>query len=705
MKFLKNIFSYISPQRKFKKFIKSFIYLSLLFLFLNLSILATNNVLFFAYKSGFNNKVYNIETLFQKEFLQFLKLSRETVSAPDFIKAVLENDSQVITGIINDIKKEQAVSSVTVIDGDGRIISDMESMENSENYIFQAIKWKDDILDGRIFSSFAVRGSSMIEMVVGQPILSDDKVVGALVINRKVDDEYIKYFKNKYLSDNFDIGVFVQNEGIVETSFDNSEVENIFAANVDIDIQRASDIFLSKSNNSLFLNNQEYFVDKLYLEELNSEEGAILLFYRFSYFSKFFIPSFTSSLFLFLLFLVLLRFKKYSTVGKNKPGIKILFLIFFILFVTIMVLNNILYYGFYHPGVKLKKAYEYKIYNSVLKFDPEYSAIDINSTKKIAVSLLSGGEAINAAKVVINYDPKKVLVEEIITENSFCRAGGSSMFIEKDIDNNKGRVSIVCGVPSPGFSDTKGVLAELLIKPLETGQISFRFDPDSQVLANDGLGTNVLRASIDSSYFVADLGGDSGETNRIFLFSYTHPNSETWYRNKKIDLFWRADWSEEYYYLFDNEPFSIPDEKNKTDKDFITFNPKNDGIYYFHLGGVKSGIMRSVYHYKIKIDSSPPDYLHLKVNNRVINKGEVVRTEFETMDKVSGVEPNLFYIKIDDSVYLPTKSPLYIPFNKAGNHTVFVKAYDRADNYLEDSLEIKVKSTPLVKSFINIFAR
>src|SRR3989339_434142 len=601
-----------------KDIVKKAVYLAFIFLFVNLFILITNNVVFFVYKDKFNNKIYNTEILFNKEFLQFLKLSKEMASTPFFVEAVQNKKITEISEAIKNIKNRKDVLSITVIDKDGKTISGVDNLENSDNYIFQAIKWK----------------------------------------------------------------------------------EKIFSANIDIDIQRASDIFLSKSNDSLFLNNQEYFIDKLYLEELASEDGAIFLFYKFNYFSKFITPSFIASLFFTVFLLYLLRFRK----SRRKIDKKIIFLLFVVLFLTIVVWNNILYYGFYHPAIKLKKAYEYRIYNSVLKFDPEYAAIDINNNKKIAINLLSGGEAINAVKAVINYDPKMVKVDKIITDSSFCKTGTSNMFIEKNIDNENGQVSIVCGLPNPGFSQEEGILAELIIEPLQTGQISLRFGPESQVLANDGLGTNVLRDTIDSSYFAADLGGETDEENiQLFLFSYTHPNSETWYRNKNIDLFWQDDWASEYYYLLDNSPFSIPDGKNKTDKSFINFTPKDDGVYYFHIGGVRDGIMRSVYHYKVKIDSSPPEYLHLKVNSRIINNGEIVRTEFESRDAVSGIEPNLFYIKLDDSIYLPTKSPLYIPFNKAGNHMIYVKVYDRADNYIEDSIEIKVKNTPFVRNFINIF--
>lgn len=714
-----NFLSFIKKRINFKTgkdIIKRAICLVLVFLLINCFVLIINNILFFIYKDNFNNKIYDTEMLFQKEFLQFLELSRGMAAFPEFVEMLKGSDVKDIKDVIDSVKEKEDILSVTVIDNEGRIVFGVDDAENSEDYIFQAIKWKDQILEGKIFSSFDVRGSNMIEMVVGQPIMDNDKVIGGLVINRKVDDGYINYFKDKYLGKNLEIGVFIQNEGIVETSFNNSETEKIFSANIDIDIQRASDIFLSKSNNSLFLNGQEYFVDKLYLEELNTEDGAILLFYRFDYFSKFIVPSLVSAFLLFLIFVLSSKFKgKYlinciffgaqAILSKGALRGRVLFLLFIILLVCIIVMNNILYYGFYHPGIKLKQVYEYKIYNSVLKFDPEYSAIDINNRKKVAISLLSGGEAINVVRVAVNYDPKKVFVEEIITDNSFCKSGKSSMFIEREIDNEKGLVSIVCGVPNPGFSGDKGILAELLLRPLDTGQFSLRFGPETQVLANDGLGTDVLRNVIDSSYFVSNFGGSGDEDDRIFLFSYTHPNSETWYRNKKIDLFWRADWASEYYYSLDNEPFSIPDWKNETKENYISFNPKDDGIYYFHIGGVKEGVMRSVYHYKVKIDSSPPEYLHLKVNNRVINKGEIVRAEFESMDKVSGVEPNLFYIKLDDSIYLPTKSPLYIPFNKAGNHTIHVKSYDRADNYLEDSLEIKVKNTPFVKNFINIFVK
>src|SRR3989339_599175 len=279
-----------------KDIVKKAVYLAFIFLFVNLFILITNNVVF-------------------------------------FVEAVQNKKITEISEAIKNIKNRKDVLSITVIDKDGKTISGVDNLENSDNYIFQAIKWKEQILKGQIFSSFDVKGASLIEMVVGQPIVSNEQVIGGLVINKRIDGEYIKYFKNRYLDKNTDIGVFVQNEGIIETSFINKEVEKIFSANIDIDIQRASDIFLSKSNDSLFLNNQEYFIDKLYLEELASEDGAIFLFYKFNYFSKFITPSFIASLFFTVFLLYLLRFRK----SRRKIDKKIIFLLFVVLFLTIEV--------------------------------------------------------------------------------------------------------------------------------------------------------------------------------------------------------------------------------------------------------------------------------------------------------------------------------------------------------------------------------
>lgn len=104
--------------------------------------------------------------------------------------------------------------------------------------------------------------------------------------------------------------------------------------------------------------------------------------------------------------------------------------------------------------------------------------------RNIKIYLNTSDQAINAVGIVINYDPEKVLVSDLNFDKSFCE-----LFIEQVIDNQNGQIRIFCGLPTPGFSG-KSSVASFSFKNL-TDKASFSFDDETQVLANDGFGTNI----------------------------------------------------------------------------------------------------------------------------------------------------------------------------------------------------------------------
>lgn len=104
----------------------------------------------------------------------------------------------------------------------------------------------------------------------------------------------------------------------------------------------------------------------------------------------------------------------------------------------------------------------------------------------LKISANPHSQAINAVGSYINFSTSTLEATEIDFENSFC-----DLFIENSIDNEIGRINIICGKPYPGVSE-EATIAEISFKRLSTASSSVEFDTSSMVLANDGFGTNVL---------------------------------------------------------------------------------------------------------------------------------------------------------------------------------------------------------------------
>jgi len=99
------------------------------------------------------------------------------------------------------------------------------------------------------------------------------------------------------------------------------------------------------------------------------------------------------------------------------------------------------------------------------------------------------GEEINTVSTEISYPVDKLSLLEINKDNSFC-----SLFVEDENDNINGKIKISCIKPFPGV-DTLSNVVTLTFTTQATGTADLDLSPDSLVLANDGYGTDVLKAA------------------------------------------------------------------------------------------------------------------------------------------------------------------------------------------------------------------
>jgi hypothetical protein len=328
------------------------------------------------------------------------------------------------------------------------------------------------------------------------------------------------------------------------------------------------------------------------------------------------------------------------------------------------------------------------IYNSSMRFAPESGTFDLESQQTIDIQVLTGGEAINSTQVNVSYDPGIVRIEEILTEGSFCPP---EFFVQKEVDNLAGKVSIACGLPSPGLTKEVGTVATLVMQPVASGNAALRFEPGTRVLANDGLGTDVLRVAIDAGYRIEDFRYAPGTARvpRALPFSFSHPNPERWYNRRDVHLNWPVAKGESYFYAFDREPDTIPD-KEAPASGRLVLDMAEEGIYYFHLQASKDRLKSPVAHLKVKIDATPPMVPIIRASSLQVRPGEVVRFEFSGIDTLSGIQSN-YYVKLGDSIFLPALPQVYMPFLREGRYALTARVFDNAGNFSDSTVEITVR--------------
>jgi hypothetical protein len=265
--------------------------------------------------------------------------------------------------------------------------------------------------------------------------------------------------------------------------------------------------------------------------------------------------------------------------------------------------------------------------------------------------------------------------------------------LENTVDQKAGIALLSCGILNPEDGRHSIPIAHISVLPLRDGTFDISFDQsETKVLANDGLGTNVLRMSQSGSYRVDnfDTSMDSTATTSaersIVVFSPTHPNESRWYNLEKAYFVWRGKPDAVYRYAFDTSPETIPSNEHIVTDSKVKLSVPGDGIYYFHLQNVSGG---PIAHYRVRSDMTPPSILAMKLSQNKIIAGDVVRFSFDAKDPISGIQRN-YYVDLGNRLFLPAGQDLFVPFLNSGDQKVTLRVYDDAGNYSEKTETVHV---------------
>ncbi|MCK5061377.1 hypothetical protein KAR28_02410 [Candidatus Parcubacteria bacterium] len=662
----------------------------------------TNGVLYWQNQRIFEKEIRLVNSVLQNSLFQLKEQAMGLSESEDITEYIKKKDILNLVSLLDEEKKNRPFKMITAVDKDGIVLSRTEQLSRRGDYLFHITPWGRVVAEGKTVEVIEEGIISPLILIAGHPVVDGDEFIGAMFSGQALDDAYAERLQEQHLHFGSHIIFYSRNEGIIGNSFKNSETRELLAANFNTGSNWIQSNTGAEGYRSVEISGKKYFLGSIVFPGLEESPGGALIFYPQGIVSMSIVPPLFLSALFFLALFAWLYGKHQITCANLTYVVSFCCVIFCITFLTkVFLFDSRFIKPLYISGLADT------IYNSTLELEPRYSIFDKSFNHILAIKILPGGEAINAVRAIVRYDPEKIQVEEIITSKSFCRRTGADLFIEKIIDNKRGEVIVSCGLPNPGFSESHGIVAELVVKPLETGITNVRFDQASRVLANDGLGTDVLRAVTNASYYIADYqerNEDIELYEPLIVFSPTHPNSEEWYDKKDVYFSWLGNDQLEYAYLFNQQATGTPDIRQFTEDKSLRFSVKADGIYYLHIAPVKAGIIGPTRNYKVKIDATPPHKTDIRASEVVIKSGDVVRFEFSGEDEMSGLQSNYYYVRIDNSTFLPTKTPLYVPFIEPGKHPVTVRMFDNAGNFKDTGVEIEVKGKPLPEKLITIFA-
>ena len=338
-----------------------------------------------------------------------------------------------------------------------------------------------------------------------------------------------------------------------------------------------------------------------------------------------------------------------------------------------------------------------------LYFSPSSGSYTAGSSLTLNVYVSSADQAMNAASGVISFPNDKLEVVSLSKTGSIF-----SLWVqEPSFLNTAGTVNFEGIVMNPGFTGASGKILSITFRTKAAGSAPLTFSSGS-VLANDGKGTNIL-ASLGSASFSLEVSGLPAQTGAApapaasisnfpkapEISSETHPDSDKWY-NKKIAKF---NWdlpagTTGVRLLIGKIPEAVPAVTYSPAVSSKTVEDLEDGIWYFHARFRNSAGWGETSHFKIQIDTEPPESFEIKFADGKETENSRPTISFETTDTLSGID--YYKIKIADAesflISAAAAGVYNLPPQSPGKKTIVIQVYDKAGNFTSASDEFIIKA-------------
>lgn len=323
-----------------------------------------------------------------------------------------------------------------------------------------------------------------------------------------------------------------------------------------------------------------------------------------------------------------------------------------------------------------------------LLFSPASGSFTVGGTFNVSIIVNTGGKSINAAKVDIKFPANKLQVVNPSAGTSFI-----SIWVNQPaFSNTAGTINFQGGLPTPGIKTDAGIISTITFRATSPGPAKLSFVDTSQILLNDGQGTDILTSRGDAN-FTLGLAAPEGPV----ISSSSHPDQNAWSQNRTAQFSWdEIIDATGYSYLFDQNPRSTPPERaDATANRTANVTADTDGRWYFHVRA-KVASWGGTSHYAVLIDSTAPAGFTPSIDPPNPEPNRRPELKFLTTDAMSGIEHyEMQLIGLDDlnqatPFFVEQTSPVRLPELAAGRYQVVVRAYDQAGNSTDGKLEFTV---------------
>lgn len=349
-----------------------------------------------------------------------------------------------------------------------------------------------------------------------------------------------------------------------------------------------------------------------------------------------------------------------------------------------------------------------------LFLSPSTGTYAIGSTFQVGVRVSSGDDEINAAEGTIIYDKDVLEVAGIAKGTAF-------LFWTTEPSSGGGSVRFGGGNPKP-FKGAASNVINISFKAKRAGVAQVRF-ASGAVLANDGVGSNILTSMGSGSYTIvpqeeAPQSGvpaeeatkeepkkaeeaapkiDGKERIKPVVRSSTHPDQDFWYREGEVRFEWDLPAGADAVSLsFDQRENGDPGQESLGPIKEKQFVAGASGAWYLHIKFKDKAGWGTITHHKILIDKNPPSFFNFNIDNSATGSWPILH--LESLDDESGIERYELFIgslEHQSHVLESDKKTLELRDLEPGRHTVLIKVIDKAGNQRVETAEFVIPALPV----------
>ncbi len=350
---------------------------------------------------------------------------------------------------------------------------------------------------------------------------------------------------------------------------------------------------------------------------------------------------------------------------------------------------------------------------AVLSMSPKSGSLKINQDFVVELLVNTNGVSFNAAQATIEFPPKLLEVKSISTapEDSIF-----NFWLDGPTFSNKdGKISFIGGT-SNGVSGPAIPILRVVFTAKASGEAALSFS-DTAVTAADGSGTNILDTVEVASFKISSevaapaakpiiLKAAAPEPvlitrtatlakelpGRPVISIPFYPDEDQWYDHISNFLAqWKlsSDITDVSADIDRNVSYASKESQGLFESKIFP-GIGDDGVWYFHVRFKNNIGWGPVGNYKINIDTLPPKPFKIGFVGGAANSDEPSRTvKFETADNLSGIDRYEVSLDKGGSV-VADKRTYQSSLQPPGMHSIKVRAFDKAGNFIEDFVDFEV---------------